>query len=129
MNRKVFVIAVLLVLSSLILSLVPVFPQLTETHGYPSSQTHYVSDNPAPKDDATSLQSKSQETTKNGMCLEQSDSPLSQDRGENKVGTVNEPPQTPLEGIIEKTENQTLPVRLDAVLPPSEFEPIHFAQP
>jgi hypothetical protein len=145
MNRKVFVIAVLLVLSSLILSLIPISPQLNEMYGRwsylglekatgvntsrPSSQAHDVSDNSGPDDDATNLQSKSQETAKNGMRLEQSDSQLFQDRVENNVGTVNESVQIPCEGIVEKPENNTLPGRLDTVLPPSEFERIQFTQP
>lgn len=113
MAWKMLGTAILLAVGCLILSLIPAFPKQTIMQGYESSQIQNDSGNP-----------KSPETTPEQTDLVQSDSVLPQDSVEAKVADVGELPQTPIEYISEKTENQTLPVRLEAVVPPSEFEPI-----
>jgi hypothetical protein len=144
MNSKVFAIAVLLVLGSFILSLIPISPQLNAMPGRwsypeseraacdntsPSNQANDVTDNLGSNDGAENSQSKSQENSNNEVNLEQPNSALSENRVENRVETISESMLIPCEGFVEKTENQTLPVRLDAVLLPIECEPVQFTQP
>ncbi len=140
MNSKLFAFAVFLVLCSLILSLIPISPQLnamrsswshpgsekaTSNNSSPSNRANDVTDNLEPEDAVKKSQSKSQETFNNEVNLEQPNSALSENRVENTSRSM----QIPCEGFVEKTENQTLPVRLDAVPLPTEFEPIQFTQP
>jgi len=144
MNSKLFAIAVFLVLGSLILSLIPISPQLnamrsswsypwseraTSNNSSPSNQVSDVTDNLESEDAVKKSQSESQETFNNEVNLEQPNSALSEDRVENNIENTSGSMQIPCEGLVEKTENQTLPVRLDAVLLPTEFEPIQFTQP